>query len=250
MSSGFSPCSRPKLRQQRLHCRPAPVLRGLEDLSSVALLPDQPPVTRQQATQHLGLLALLLGDLLVVLVLETHAGLEAMRPEDLASPLHGPRIADKQPARAITAVHRAPQQAEGVDALTRLRPALGDLPISPPVLAVVLLRQVVARRTPALHVDRVVIEPRLAVFEQPSPATDGLPALQHFSTQGLGVDPLIDEPQFVRVRMPAVPAVRQLQRPDQALKAIAALELLPGLTGPQAPQRGTLLLNQLIQVIP
>lgn len=65
----------------------------------------------------MGLLALLLGDLLVVLVLESHAGLEAMRPEYLSSPLHCPGIADKQPARALAAAQRAPQQAERVDTL-------------------------------------------------------------------------------------------------------------------------------------
>jgi len=65
----------------------------------------------------LGFLALLLGDLLVILVIQADPGFQAVRPEKLASPLHCPGIADKQPARALAAVQRAPQQAERVDTL-------------------------------------------------------------------------------------------------------------------------------------
>nr|AAO13752.1 unknown [Pseudomonas putida] len=124
---------------------------------------------------------------------------------------------------------------------------LGNLRIHPPVAAVILLGQVVAGRTPALHIDGVRLERgdlvNVVQIEQTRTRTTGLPALEHGLFHGVSIGTGIDEPQFMGMGVPAILAMGKFQRPDQSLVAGGRLEAGPGRTLAQVLQRGLLLLQ-------
>lgn len=98
--------------------------------------------------------------------------------------------------------------------------------------AIILLGQVVRSTAPGFHVDRVIIEPRIARIEEPRPLARRPPPLPDFPRQCLRVGILADKPQLMGMGVPAIIAVSDLKRPDKPLEAIAALELLPHLARP------------------
>lgn len=169
------------------------------------------PVSRPQAAQHIRGVVLAVVDLLVAQLLDAPAGLEALGPEQLP-PAPGRRgVLDKQPPRSLTAVPVARQEPEGVHALTALARPLGQLPVGPPVALIVHFGQVVAGIAPPPHIDRVLIEASITIIQQPCPPTGRPPAPYHVQAQRLGVAVARDEPQFVRMGVPAILAVRDLQ---------------------------------------
>jgi hypothetical protein len=135
-------------------------------------------------------------------------------------------------------------------ALAALAGPLGQLPVGPPVALIVHLRQVVAGIAPPPHIDRVLIESRIALIEQSRPLTRRSPAPCHVQAQRLSVAVARDEPQFVRMGVPAILAMGDLQRPDQALEAVAGLDALPRLPAAQPPQGVGLLLEHALQAVP
>ena len=128
-----------------------------------------------------------------------------------------------------------------MDPLTTLAGSLRDLPVGPPVAAIVLLGEVVRRAAPALNINSVSVEPSIALGQQSGPLTRCPPTLGDLAAHRLGVGVTIDEPQLMRMRVPAVRAVGNFERANQPLVAMALLKALPRCPCPQALQRVGLL---------
>ena len=127
---------------------------------------------------------------------------------------------------------------------------LGELSVGPPVALIVHLGQVVTGVAPAPHVDRMLVEAHIPIVQQPRPPTGRPPAPHHVQPQRLGVAVARDKPQFMGMRVPPVLAVGDLQRPDEPLEAVPALDAFPRLPATQPAQGVGLLLEHALQAMP
>ena len=91
---------------------------------------------------------------------------------------------------------------------------------------------------------------RILGIEQPRRHTSRLPHADHFGAQRINIGVGIDEPDFVRVGVPSITPMRQLQRPDQSDQAGGAFELHGPFTGPQSLQSVTLCEQENRQIVP
>lgn len=130
------------------------------------------------------------------------------------------------------------------------RAAFRHLPINTPVTAIILFREIVRRGAPAFHVHRMLVEALVAVGQQARTLTTATPAFEDLGLHGLGINVAAYEPDFVRVRMPTVVAVRQLKGANQAFVAVASLEAPPWLSGAQPMQGVFLLFQKHLEVMP
>ncbi|MCG7605726.1 hypothetical protein [Halomonas sp. MM17-34] len=78
----------------------------------------------------------------------------------------------------------------------------------------------------------MLIKARVALIEQSSPLARRPPPLPHFACQSRGIRVFTDKPQLMGMRVPAILAMGDFQRPDKPLEAITPFELLPCLARP------------------
>lgn len=120
--------------------------------------------------------------------------------------------------------------------------------------AIVLLGKIVRRRAPPPHINRVRLKCRnlgpIIQIQQASPGTCRLPPLEYLLTQIISLDLSANEPQLMRVGVPAAFTVGQLQRSDQPLVPSPLAQPPPRPARSQALQRRGLLLQEVLQLVP
>lgn len=234
---------------QVLYCRPSAALCDIKQLGAGLGIPDHFPDLGGQPAQHISRLALLVREILVSRLLDQCLSLEAIAPEQLTTAFHAPHVLIKPVAIAS----RIPdQEVVGVHAL---RPAslagrLSNLVGHAPAAAIVLLCQIVARISVQPDINRMLQKWALVSIgiEQLGLGASTLPQLGNLLTD-LAACGQINEPQFMGVGVPAVGAMGDLERSDQAPVPDTALQPAPSSGLPQLPEGQRLAFQQLGQAI-
>lgn len=165
--------------------RQAPRLSGIQELRAGIVAANNMPLVIGKVSENIGVVAALLGNLLVGGIQEATAGLEARGPEELAGALHGVDVLQEEGFIAGGFPGQKPVRVDAFRAAFFARRLCDLVGRAPGVGVIVLLGQVVGNSSVSVLDEYRVTDKRgiqvsgsrvvRAVGQQPRTATGGFP---------------------------------------------------------------------------